>query len=575
MFKIGRKAAELKRTKLQSEKQKQKSELQRKKLEKNLKMSGKAGDRGGPTRNPKQTKWEPDDDDYFLEDLVVEGDPKPKKPRKYANLKPGGFVTKAEDQKGRLEKRRVKKETTKDDDDDGDDEEEEETEKERLERETKELQSELEKTEKAAEKARYQEECEKAKRFSERIRSGVFLKQLKAISLIQTKKKRKSLKTEKILSADEEDKEDEIPEGFHLQEESLHCLNMQRAEDFQAYLWQLVLEFEKMLKAGGIDMRAEYGKVIESFYWACKANKQTICNDAKPDEVLASIKDPLCKAWKLKLTGKESVDPTNLIPEPLVAPQKALDAVSFKNPDEILEAVKEELAGKTPVQMKELKIMIANLCRSQALAHRHAADAADHLATLTEIASLPVVMTVRNSCQRPVVAVKIPEVDEMLQRAQDKVDAIKRVKSMTAGARPIDEVVFAQNVSSYNPEWQHSNEGKAVSYLAMLVCRYMNELQRKDKKVVLSAKALEAIYHTASSSVGKLISGKQYLGSYAMEQQRGKAEVEGKELQYLQQVELGENKRVWRRIAKLAENVHEKGNRVRKIKKKFEKNENI
>ena len=169
--------------------------------------------------------------------------------------------------------------------------------------------------------------------------------------------------------------------------------------------------------------------------------------------------------------------------------------------------MKEELAGKTPLQIKELKITIANVCRSQALAHRHAADAADHLVTLTEIASLPVVITVMNACQRPVVAVKIPEVDEMLQRAQDKVDAIRRVQLRTAGSRPIDEVVFAQNVPTYNPEWQHSNEGKATSYLATLVCRYMNELQRKDKKVVLSAKALEAIYHTASSSVGKLISG--------------------------------------------------------------------
>ena len=44
--------------------------------------------------------------------------------------------------------------------------------------------------------------------------------------------------------------------------------------------------------------------------------------------------------------------------------------------------MKEELAGKTPVQMKELKITIANLCRSQALAHRHTADAVDHLTTL-------------------------------------------------------------------------------------------------------------------------------------------------------------------------------------------------
>ena len=121
-------------------------------------------------------------------------------------------------------------------------------------------------------------------------------------------------------------------------------------------------------------------------------------------------------------------------------------------------------------------------------------------------------MTVINSCQRPVVAVKIPEVDEMLQRVQDKVNTIKRVQLRTAGSRPIDEVVFTQNVPTYNPEWQHSNEGRATSYLAMLVCRYMNELQRKDKKVVLSAKALEAIYHTASSSVGKLISGEAVPG---------------------------------------------------------------
>ena len=446
----------------------------------------------------------------------------------YSTLKTGGFVTKAEDRKERLAKRRAKIDAKDDDDDDDDNE----MEKEQLERETREVESELRKTEKAVEKARDREERAKATRFSKRIQSRVFLKQPKAVSLVEAKKKRKSLKTEAILNVEEMDEEDEIPEGFHLQEESPHCLNMQQVEDFQAYLRQLVLEFERMLKAGGIDMKMEYGKVIESFYWACKANKQTICNDAKPNEVLASVKDASCKAWKLKLSGKESADPTTLIAEEPVAPQRALDAVSFKNPDEILEALKEELAGKTPLQIKELKITTANLCRSQALAHRHAADVADHLVTLTEITSLPVVVTVMNACQQPVVAVKIQEVEEMLQRAQDKVDAIRRVHIRTAGSRPIDEVVFAQNIPTYNPEWQHSNEGKATSYLVTLVCRYMNELQRKDKKVVLSANALEAIYHTASSSVGKVISGKQYLGGYTMEQQHGKVEAEGKELPY-------------------------------------------
>ena len=274
------------------------------------------------------------------------------------------------------------------------------------------------------------------------------------------------------------------------------------------------------------------GRSLKVFFWACKANKQTICNKAVVEDVLAGVKDPLCKAWKLKLSGRDSVDPTTLVPKPAIAPQKSSDMISFKNPDEILKVVKGELEGKTPVQVKELKITIANICRSQALAHQHAADVADHLVTLTYIASLPVVLMVINACKRLVVAVKISEVDEMMQRAQDKVDAIRRVQIRTGGVRQIDEVIFAQNIPTYNPEWQHSNEGRATSYLATLVCRYMNELQREDKKVVLSAKALEAIYHMASSSVGKLISGKQYLGGYAMEQQCGKAEAEGKELPY-------------------------------------------
>ena len=60
----------------------------------------------------------------------------------------------------------------------------------------------------------------------------------------------------------------------------------------------------------------------------------------------------------------------------------------------------------------------------------------------------------------------------------------------------------------------------------------MHELQQKDKKVVLSVKASETIDHTASSLIGKLISGKQYLGGYALEQVQDKVEVEGKELPF-------------------------------------------
>ena len=88
---------------------------------------------------------------------------------------------------------------------------------------------------------------------------------------------------------DKEDEEDKIPEDFHLQAEFLHCLNMKRVEDFQAYLRQIVLEFKHVLKAGSADVRDAYGKIIDSFYWACKANKNTIIEGVDREQVLQSV----------------------------------------------------------------------------------------------------------------------------------------------------------------------------------------------------------------------------------------------------------------------------------------------
>ena len=161
MFKISRKATELEHQKLQAEIRKEESELRRKKLEKCVQKASSRGTKGGHMKSPKKE----DDEDDFLEDLVVDSNPKkPINPMMYSNLKPGGFVTKAEDCKGRLEKRQAKiAMATEQDDKDDNDNDDEETEKEQLERETRELQSELRKTERAVEKARDKQEKEKAR----------------------------------------------------------------------------------------------------------------------------------------------------------------------------------------------------------------------------------------------------------------------------------------------------------------------------------------------------------------------------------------------------------------------------
>ena len=530
MVKVGRKAAELERVKLQTEIQKEKSEIRRKRLENKLKMS-KEGGKGGPAKKTVKPEPEPmeDDDDNVLEDLVTTTETDKGQPS-YSTLEPGGFMTKGTDRKSRLDKRHAKIAAAagKPEEAEG---EKEETEQEKLEREAGELTSQLKRAERAEAQAQEKEQKDKAKRYSQRITSGKFMKKPRAVTLVETKKRKKSMKMGDIASAEEEDDPDDIPEGFHLQEESPHCINMTRAEDYQAYLRQVVLEFERLIKSGATNVSEEYAKVVQSMFWAVKANKQTILNGADPAEVVASVPDARCKAWRLKLNGKTAVDPTTLVDITDIGPQMASDIVNLK-PQEIMELVEDELVGKSEQEVGRIKKCIGNICREQALAHRHAAEAADNLANLTDLVSLPILVKVISATMRPTVAIKIPEVDDMIARAEQKVEAIRQAKQKVGELKPIDEVVFAQNIPKYNPEWEHSPNGRATAYLATLVCRYMHELQQKDKKVVLSAKALETIYHTASSSIGKLISGKQYLGGAALEQLRDKVEAEGKELPF-------------------------------------------
>ena len=90
------------------------------------------------------------------------------------------------------------------------------------------------------------------------------------------------------------------------------------------------------------------------------------------------------------------VDPTLIIDEAPIGPQTASEMVSLK-PEQMFEMLEEELARKTPEQVQHVKNTIKNLCKSQALAHRHAANSADYLAELTDLLSLQATIKIMNA----------------------------------------------------------------------------------------------------------------------------------------------------------------------------------
>ena len=63
----------------------------------------------------------------------------------------------------------------------------------------------------------------------------------------------------------------------------------------------------------------------------------------------------------------------------------------------VWELVEEEMTGKSLKQVKMVQDTIKNLLKSQALAHQHVADVADHLTALVDMVNIPVLLQVMNA----------------------------------------------------------------------------------------------------------------------------------------------------------------------------------
>ena len=133
---------------------------------------------------------------------------------------------------------------------------------------------------------------EKAKTFSKEMNKGTW-KPKTAVSVLDTKKKKKikKLPTDVIQSPNEDDEDNEpLLEGFHLLEESVHCINIQESDEFRAYLHQICTDLIQMVRQGR-NVEEEYRKVVRSIYWACKAVRNaSLIGEAYPECVAGLVK---------------------------------------------------------------------------------------------------------------------------------------------------------------------------------------------------------------------------------------------------------------------------------------------
>ena len=384
------------------------------------------------------------------------------------------------------------------------------------------------------------QQWEKAKTFSKDMNEGRWKPKM-AVSVIDTKKKKKMKKLPiadiQSLEEDKDDDEDEpLPEGFHLLEESVHCINIRKSEEFKAYLNEICTEFIKMVQQGhGVE--EEYRKVVRSTYWACKAvGNGSLINDADPECVAGSVKDLNCIAWKLKLTGKTQAVPKELLVNEEEDPQVAIETMDIGE-KEVYERIKDKYDKMSPEKQKELTHHVQGILHSNALAHKHTAAAAEHLSDASRLLSMPATVALSNATARPLVGVHLPIMNKFIQEAQKKHE--ENVQQRQKDYKPIDEICIDQNLPRNAREWEYRVEGDANRHLAAVVTRYMYQAMMRDKKQFYSGIFLGRMFDVPPSTLNKLLSRRKYMGGAELEKYREEMKRNGVNIPKRRETKLG------------------------------------
>ena len=347
-------------------------------------------------------------------------------------------------------------------------------------------------------RAQSKEKKKEAKAFQDRM-----------VSTIATAKKGKLKKVK--LKKGQEEVEDvsgkPLPEGHRNLPNHVHCKNIRAANGFQQYVREIIKQFEKVVKEGK-NVAEEYRLIIQSVYWACKAVGVAGTRKADVDEVFAAIRDKDCAAWRMKLKGRKFLKPD--IAAEYAEEEEAVLIEQPWRPPNVDELLKDEIANKTPLQLDALNRDIKAAMEHQQKAHRHAADSLEKMEVIRMNTTIPMFVRIAEAIYRPLVVMRLPSVDDAL----DESLKIKRQREETRREfeSPIEDVAMFQNVPRCNKEWEFNAEGKATRMLAAIITRYIHERINKDTAKVLSAKSLHMKFGIAESSLGKVISGRQYKG---------------------------------------------------------------
>ena len=285
------------------------------------------------------------------------------------------------------------------------------------------------------------------------------------------------------------------------------CGNLVEAAGFRATMKMLALELKKAVEKGEA-IEETYVDVVRSTIEVTKAMKYPGATSVEVYDILASIKDLKCNAWRKYLKGATIMKPKDIVMDDEV-PENEDDLV-IQGPilgKESTEAAAEAIHKLPKLLLADTKRQLKNLFEHTMQAHQHAAEASKCLKELHEALPLDVFLRIADSAVRPLVILHIPKTEEVIQKLKET--AVQQTRSKpVSGSTNVKDVMIWRNLPQCG-DCTTEEEYRPRKMIACIIHKYIRDMMFKE---ATPTQVVVDEFNLPKTTIHRQIYGKKYPG---------------------------------------------------------------
>ena len=285
------------------------------------------------------------------------------------------------------------------------------------------------------------------------------------------------------------------------------CGNPEEAAGFRATMKMLVRELKDAVKKGK-NIEETYTDLIKSTMEVAKAMKYPGATTVELRDVLKSVKDLKCSAWRKYLKGEKKMEPTDVELDD-EEPERDLVIQGPILGKEATNAAAEAICNLPPMLLTDTKRQLKNLFEHTMQAHQHAAEASKCLKELHEQLPLEVFLRIADTAVRPLVVLHIPQAEQVIEKLKETVLKKTQERKRTGSTEVID-VMISRNLLQRVAKWTEELEYRPIKMIASIVYKYVREAMFEPKKTVTQAIVDE--FGLPKTTIHRQLFGKKYPG---------------------------------------------------------------